>query len=194
MKDVIIPMIFATLLALGLVLLVTWGRIRPQPVITEIVYRDRPVTKEIIKEVISRIPKSEGSITYAISQLEKIKKDFIQDAKNKIVSDIESLSEKAKRMLKYLESAGGVGVTVSDLCMKCFMMKSAEGGYNKEVNSLGSELIGILVARKQTNGRYSGILKERINQLMQGHNPTDQELENLYNHILMEMLSVKITV
>ena len=40
--------------------------------------------------------RSAGSVTYKVTPLEKIKKDFIKEAKDKILSDVESLKDDEK--------------------------------------------------------------------------------------------------
>jgi len=146
--------------------------------------------QEIIRKIIAKIPSS-GNIVYEIAPLEKIKKDFLISAKEKIISDISKLSNDAKKMLKYLESRG-VGVPIIELCIKCFLMKSGGGGYGQQVNGFGKELIEIDMGEKQTNGSFKGLLKKRITDLMHVHEATEQEIDNLYNHILMEILGEKI--
>lgn len=144
-------------------------------------------TDDIISQVLSRIPKSSGSVTYSVSPIEKIKKDFIEEAKQKILADISKLSVNAKKLLKYLESRG-VQVSQNEICIKCFLMKSGQGGYAKQVTDYGNELKEIMVGEKNTNGTYSGNLKKRIVELLQVHESTDGEIENLYQHIIMELL------
>jgi len=146
--------------------------------------------EEIIKEILLRIPKSIGNIIYEVSPIEKIKKDFLQEAKEKILSDISTLSNNAKRTLKYLESRG-VGCSVAEICIKGFMYKDSGGGYSKIVNDSMKELRNINVGEKQTNGKCFGKLKERIKQLLEVQEAKPEEIEQVYNHILMEMLNEK---
>jgi len=141
----------------------------------------------IIKEVLLRIPKSTGNIVYEVVPLEKIKKDFLEEAKNKILEDIGKLSNNAKRTLKYLE-VKGVGCSTSEICMKGFMYSQGSGGYAKIVNDAMKELESYLVAEKQANGTNYGKLKNRIRFLLEGHDATEQEMEQIYSHIIMEML------
>src|SRR3990167_1674090 len=135
------------------------------------------VDKEsLIREVLSRVPKSQGSVTYEVSPLEKIKKDFLNEAKQTIIQNTSSISDGAKKMLKYLESRG-VGVSVNELCIKCFIMKSGGGGYSQEVNKYGNELAELSLAKKQTNGSWLGLLETRIIDLVKVHEATDQEID-----------------
>jgi len=46
--------------------------------------------------------------------------------------------------------------------------------------------------KKQTNGKYLGSLKDRIIELVKSNEASDEEIENLYNHILMELLGEKV--
>ena len=147
---------------------------------------------EVINQIIARMSKvSSGTTVYEIPPLEAIKKKFLQEAKDKIISDVSSISNDAKRMLKYLETRG-VGTSVNEIAIKCFMKPSGANPYNKFVNDCGKEIDGILIGKKQTNGRWLGLLKNRIIELIKVHEATDEEIENLYDHILMELLGEKI--
>jgi hypothetical protein len=141
----------------------------------------------IIKEVLMRVPKSTGSVVYEVAPLEKIKKDFLEEAKNKILEDISKLGEKAKKALKYLESRQ-VGLTINEICMKAFLYPNGAGGYSKIANDAIHELEGVLVGEKQTNGKCFGRLRNRIIFLLKDNEATEQEIEQVYNHILMELL------
>src|SRR3990167_9245953 len=146
--------------------------------------------ESIISKVLARVPKQDGSMTYEVVPLEKIKKDFLNEAKQKILSDISTLSNNAKRTLKYMESRG-IGCAVAEICIKGFMYKDGGGGYSKIVNDSMKELSTILVGEKQTNGKCFGRLKERIKQLLEVQDAKPEEIEEVYNHILMELLDKK---
>jgi hypothetical protein len=141
----------------------------------------------IIKEILLRIPKSTGNIVYEVSPQEKIKKDFLNEAKDKIITDISALSNDAKKTLKYLESQGK-GCSTSEIAIRGFMFNSGGGGFADKVNKSIKELIPLNLAEKQTNGTSFGRLKNRINNITLVHGATEQEIENLYQTILMEML------
>ncbi len=141
---------------------------------------------EIIKDILLRIPKSTGSVVYEVAPSVKIKKDFLEEAKAKILSDINSLNNDAKKTLKYLESQGK-GVSTLDICMKGFMLSHGAGGNASRINGSMKKLTEVLVAEKNKNGNY-GKLKDRINSLLENHEATKEEIEQVYNHILMEVL------
>ena len=143
--------------------------------------------EEIINEIISRIPRGQGAVTYEVMPLEKIKKDFLEEAKNKIISDIQSLSNNAKKVLKYLE-VRGVGLSVNEIAMKGLLYPSGAGGYSKIVNDAIKELQEKLVGEKQTNGRCFGRLKRRIESILSDKEAKPEEIEQVYSHILMEIL------
>jgi len=154
--------------------------------------KEKPTRDEVIKEIVAMMPTvTSGTTVYEIPPLEAIKKKFLQEAKEKIISDVSILSKDAKKLLKYLESRG-IGITLSEICIKCFFMKSGGGGYAQQVKSWGSELIEIQMLKKQTNGKYLGSLKDRIIELVKSNEASDEEIENLYNHILMELLGEKV--
>lgn len=84
--------------------------------------------EEIISKVLARVPKTVGSVTYEVAPLEKIKKDFLEEAKNKILTDIQTLKSDEKKALKYLESVNR-GVKANELITKCFLQK--DGGSSR---------------------------------------------------------------
>lgn len=144
--------------------------------------------QKIIDEILSKMPKSNGNnVVYTISPIEKIKKDFLEDAKNQIMKNVSELDEKSKKMLKYIESRGA-GVSVNEICTKCFLMNSGGGTQAKSVNEWGKALTDKQLAKKHVNGKFMPMLKDRIIELSQVHGATDQEMDNLYNHIISEML------
>lgn len=140
----------------------------------------------IIKEVLMRVPKSTGSVVYEIAPLDKIKKDFLEEAKNKILTDIGSLSSDEKKALKYLESRA-VDVAPSELVLKCFLLKQG-GSSSTKVSIILKNLLASECVEKTAGGRYKGRVKDKIKFLLLTHEATEQEVEQVYNHILMEML------
>jgi len=142
-------------------------------------------TESIIKAVLARVPKG-GSVTYTVAPLEKIKQDFIQASKDKIISGFTELSDDAKKMCKYAESRA-TGVTANEFVTKCFMLSPGTPQSNK-IKKGASELGTIGVLRNNSHGKYMPELKTRINELLSPHNTTQEEKDNLYNHILMELV------
>ena len=140
----------------------------------------------IITQVLQRIPKSTGNVVYEVAPLEKLQKDFLEETKQKILEEIEKLSESAKRMLKYLE-ARSQGVKTSELVEKCFFMKVGGGASNK-VSEASLELRNYELIKKDSAGWHRANLKERIKEMIETHNASEQEVESLYQHVLMEML------
>jgi len=143
---------------------------------------------EIVSEVLARVPKQAGAVTYEVAPLEKIKKDFLQEAKDKILKDIQSLSNNAKKTLKYLESQGK-GCSTKEICTKAYMYPQSGGGYGKTVLDSIKELETIQVAERDSKKVNTfGRLKNRIKYLLENHEATKEEIEQVYNHIIMEMI------
>ncbi len=144
--------------------------------------------EEIIKKVLARVPSGEGKV-YEIAPLEMIKKNFLKESKEKILADIETLSNDAKKMLKYIESRG-IEVQVNELVTKCYMIKA--GGYaSVKISNVSKELVNIEVGIKTKAGRIKGALKERIKYLLATHEATEQEIQSVYDHILANLLEAK---
>ncbi|MBU1173333.1 MAG: ATP-binding protein [Proteobacteria bacterium] len=141
--------------------------------------------ESIIKEILARVPKA-GAVTYKIAPLEKIKKDFLEEAKNKILSDIETLNDKEKKMLKYIESQGK-GIKGVELIKNCFLWKEG-GSQRSHISQFSKSLLSIEVIKKDAGGVMFPLLKERIKFLLETKDAKPEEIENVYNHIMMEML------
>lgn len=141
----------------------------------------------LIEEILSRVPKGVGAVTYEVAPLEKIKKDFLEEAKNKILSDIEKLDEKQKKMLKWIEQKGSY-TKRNELYLNCFG-KSATGG--QEYKNLNEKIIvmkNLELIREDTNSRIFAFLKDRIKNLIAQYGATEQEIGNVHSHIIMEIL------
>ncbi len=141
---------------------------------------------EIIKEVLLRVPKSVGSVVYEVAPLEKIKKDFLEEAKNKILSDVSSLNEKEKRMLKHIE-AQGREVKVNEIITRAWLISDGSSS-RVQVSQASKNLVPRELLRKGNNSGYMPNVKQRLKSMLEVHGATESEIENLYNHILMEML------
>lgn len=139
-----------------------------------------------IAEIIKLIPQS-GKVVYEVSPIEKIKKDFLEEAKNKILSDVINLSDKAKKILKFVESQNK-GCNQTFIIEKLFFLSATSGGTRSWVSKECSSLTSLQLSRKDKNAVMYPSLKERIKDLTGNHGATDQEIENVYNHILYELL------
>ncbi len=80
-----------------------------------------------------------------------------------------------------------MGVKTSDIINKCYLIK--DGGSSRgKVSSASKELRAIEVEKLDTAGFHRGVLKDRIKFYLENHEATEQEIEQVYNHILMDML------
>lgn len=141
--------------------------------------------ENIIARVLSRIPKT-GMVTYEIAPLEKIKKDFQEEVKQKILADIGTLTQDEKKALKYMETKDS-DVSPSELITKCFILKVG-GSQSVKISNMLKSLTTIDVIERTAGGRYRKGLRKRLETLMANHNSTPQEIDMVYNHILMEVL------
>ena len=140
----------------------------------------------LMGEILAKIPKVAGATTYTVAPLEKIRRDFLEEAKNKILKDIEAQTDNAKRLLKYLE-VKGQGVKTLELEEKCFLMKHS-GSATKKVSESSLALRAIEVAKKDTAGWHKGVLKQKITDMLGNHKATDDEIQQVYDHVMMEIL------
>lgn len=142
--------------------------------------------ESIIKKVLARVP-SQGNKVYEVAPLEKIKKDFLEEAKNHILSEISKLDDEEKKMLKFIESQGK-GCSQTMLIDKCLKLSATSGGNRNKVSKKTSNMNNLLVIKKDKNAMVYPALKELIKSYMGTHEATEQEIENLYSHIIMEIL------
>lgn len=143
--------------------------------------------QEIINEVLKLIPRGAGGVTYEVAPLEKIQKDFLEETRQKILTDIETLNERQKKALKFIESTGK-GTNYSEILERCFFLSPTSGSNRKMVSELMVDMNNKQLIRKDTQNRVFPYLKDRIRNLLQFHQATEQEVEQVYNHIVMELL------
>ena len=143
--------------------------------------------ESLITEILSKIPKSPGNITYEVAPLDKIKKDFLIEARDILIKQISSLDDQQKKMLKFIEQKG-VNSTKNQIFENCFG-KSATGG--STYTALATKITtmkNLEVIRVDTAQRIYPNLKNRITILIEQYGATSQEIDQVYNHVLMEML------
>lgn len=141
----------------------------------------------IIKEIMLRIPKSTGSVVYEVAPLEKIKKDFLSEAKEHILKEVNKLDDEQKKMLKFIESQGK-GCSQTMLIDKCLFLSATSGGTRNKVSTKTTEMGTLLVIKKDAHAICYPNVKDFIKSYLGIHEATEQEIEQVYNHILMEML------
>ena len=141
----------------------------------------------LISKVLARVPKMTGAITYEIAPLEKLKKDFLEESKDKLLRVISSCDDKQKKMLKWIEQKGSYS-TKKDIFYNCFGKSAISGGtYSDLVKRLSDMKTGEIL-KIDTHNRVYPILKARIGQLVEQYGATKEEIDQVYNHILMELL------
>lgn len=141
---------------------------------------------ELIAAIIPKLPQSTGSVTYTVSPLDKIKKDFLNEIKNKIITDITSLSTDEKKALKYIE-ARSVDIAPNEMVTQCFMLKPG-GSASVKVSNIFKALLSVEAVEKTAGGRYRANLKKRIVALMNNHEASEQEIQSTYDHIIHSLI------
>lgn len=143
--------------------------------------------ESIINKVLARVPKSTGSVVYEVAPLEKIKKDFLEEAKVNILADISKLNDWQKKLLKFIDSQNK-RLKYNYIAEHCFNLATGGGNYKKvkdnvkELELLDLANIDPRVSEVSTN------LKKKVEDMLNPHQAKTEEIEQVYNHILMEML------
>jgi hypothetical protein len=148
--------------------------------------------QEIIDATLSKIPKqgmmTGGSQSSIVEPVQALQKAFLQEAKERILKQIGSLSEEEKKVIKFVE-ATQKGVTQKDLCEKCFGIKGNSGGNQDKIRNISKLLhTAGLVRRDDHVATTYPALREKIKAELGFHDATDQEIDQVYNHVVMELL------
>lgn len=143
--------------------------------------------QEIVDEVVKRIPRMTGTVTYEVSPVEKLNKDFLSDAKNQIVTIINGLDDEQKRTLKFVEAIGK-GTTLVEIMEKGLLINSKSGGSQQRVRDKITVMVGLELIRKDTASKIYAALKPKITKQLEIFSASPQEIEAVYNNILMELL------
>jgi hypothetical protein len=141
----------------------------------------------LIKKVLSMIPAGEGKV-YELAPLEMIKRKFIQEAKDKILKEINNVSDRAKKVLKYMEAVNK-NFSTSEVAVKALMLKDGKGSNSAITVNCFKELIDIEVVKKNAEGTHKAILRNRIESYLNSYDAKPEEIELLYNHIIVELLN-----
>lgn len=144
------------------------------------------IVKDVFSQVLAKIPRGGGSTVYEVAPLEKIKKDFLEETKNRILSQISELNDKEKRMLKFLESQGKE-TKAKDIITKGWNLAES-GSASTQVGQCGKTLINFEFVKKGTHGGWLSVLKDKLLAYLSIHQADEQEIEQVYNYILMELL------
>lgn len=138
----------------------------------------------LINKIIARVPS--GAKVYKIAPVEKIKKDFLEEAKNKILADVSSLNDKEKKMFKHVE-AQGKEIKSAEIITKVWLIKEG-GSARTQISQSWKSLNERELMKKGTHGGYMPNLKPRLTSMLGVHGATEQEVQQVFDHILMEML------
>jgi len=142
---------------------------------------------EIIEEIIRMLPQGGGTgAVYNVSPIDKIKKSFLIEAKDKIIKEVKALGPSERKVLKYMESKGS-DVINGEIVEKCLYL-SAGGTSTNKVGAIFKALLSIETIEKTAGSRYRAALKKLITKMMGNHQATEKEIDDTYNHIMFEIL------
>lgn len=155
----------------------------PVPVTLE----QKPVDmNEIIQAVIAKLPKN-GSTTYTVAPLEALKKQVQREAKEKVMEQIRTLDDNQKKLLKFIEAAGK-GVEHGKVCEICFGW-AASGPASTKVKDAALSLRDKGFVKRDDKARTFPLLNFRIAELLTPVGGTQEDVDQVYNHIIAELLN-----
>lgn len=143
---------------------------------------------KVVSEVLSRMPKPSGDGTvYTVAPLEAINSQFLEEAKEKIIADVQDLDQTERKVLKFIE-VQGKGISGSYVLKHCLHLTQG-GTTSKKVSDIFRRLnSSSLVRYESRNGKCFPFLKERIKSMIGTFKATDQDIDQLYAHIMTELL------
>jgi hypothetical protein len=147
-----------------------------------------PNVESIIQTILSRIPKHSGAITtYQVAPLEKIKKDFQEDARKFILREVGKLDDEQRRILRFVESQGK-GCSLTMIIDKCLYLSATSGGTRDRVSKKIADIVALQLARKDKNAVVYPNLREFIKAYTGVHEVTDPEMQLIYDHIIAGLI------
>lgn len=141
---------------------------------------------EIVKLVLSRVPAG-GEKVYQVAPLEVIKKEFLKEAKEYVLGIIGKLDNDQKKILKFVE-AQDKGCNLSFIIEKCLYKSATSGGTRDVVAKKTTEMASLETIKRDKNAICYKNLKGLISSYLSAHEATEAEIQQVYNHILAEML------
>ena len=133
-----------------------------------------------IEELETKI-RSGMSPVYMVSPLEKIQKSFQEEAKNHVLSSVSRLDDDQKRILLFIETQGK-GCSLTMILDKLLHLSATSGGTRDKYSKKIKEMEGLI--RKDKNNVIYPNLKEYIREYCGVHGITEQEMQQVYDHVL----------
>jgi hypothetical protein len=138
-------------------------------------------------EILASLPKN-GSAVYEIAPLKMLQRKCLEEAKAFIFSQIGSLTDDQRKILRFVESAG-TGVKQKDVIEKCLGLSSSSGGTNDKVKKLAIEMNGLGLIRRDDRiaTSYPNLMK-RVESDLSIHSASADEIQSVYDHLIAGIL------
>lgn len=149
--------------------------------------------KSLRAEVFNRVEELEMKIrsqtpsVYMVSPLEKIQKDFQAEAVNFVLAEAAKLDEDQKKILLFVESQKK-GCSLTMIIDKCLHLSTTSGGTRGKYAKKIKEMDSLKVIRKDKNSVVYPNLKEFVSAYCSVHGATEQEMQQVYEHVLGGMV------
>jgi len=144
-----------------------------------------PIDEEaLISKILARVPSGEGKV-YEVAPQEKLKKDYQEQTKQLLLGEVAELSDRGKEILKWIE-ANGKQTSRSEIVKKLWNY-TTPSNQNNDFKQLEEKNL----VKKDAKARLSPYLKERIKNTLDVYGVEEQEIQQVYDHILMELLGGK---
>ena len=123
-----------------------------------------------------------------VAPLEALRKQFMVDARQKVTADIGTLGEDSKTALKFVE-AQGKAITGNFIVERCFFLDGGNSSHRGRISKALQPLFDLNLVEKDANKNGNKPrLKRRILELMEIHGATESEVQEVYDHIIHDLL------
>jgi len=147
-------------------------------------------TDKIVEMVLAKIPVGSGPAIFQVAPLVMIKKGFLEDAKNHILTSIGKLDDEQRKILKFVESQGD-GCNLTHIIDKGLLLSATSGGTRDRIAQKITIMAALQVIRKERMGKNvitHPNLKVMIKAYLEPHGSTDAEIQQVYDHIMAGLI------
>ena len=140
-------------------------------------------------EALARVVGYQLGVTFSASAepLQALKHRYQQETSRRIVDGILALDAQQRRVLEWLLAVGGTR-TYKNICA-ALGVPTAGNSYNK-LTQAGGDLVQKGWLARDTHG-VAAAVREKVQQELAPYAPTDQEVEQVFQHVVAELASKK---
>lgn len=141
---------------------------------------------EIVSLVLQKIPQVTGVTMYSVAPLVKLQRECLEQARDKIKADVESIDDEQKTILRFVESIGRE-TNLSEVMEKGLFL-AADSGSRSRVKKKVADLITLGLLSREGQQDIKPNLKMQIAKMLEPHNGSPEEMQAVYDHVVSTLL------